>query len=381
MAVYFDHTATGLIDPSVLSIYCEALEEWNYNPSSRHQDGKRVRQRMTDSLSEIGALLGANPDQIIVTSGGTESINTAIQSVAFRTRSKGLPLVSFRGEHSATIEPLLFLEKEHGRIVHFLPLKEGAPDLSSLEEELKTHPVGLISSIWVNNETGALSDLQSIGSLRKKYGSECRIHVDGVQALGKIPIHFNQEPMDYLSLSLHKVGAPKGIGLMLTREPKLTIPLIRGGGQQGGLRSGTENPPLVIAANAALQLAEKRRVENWQQAEKLHTLLFKTLVNKGLTFRTLSPESAVPHIQAIYIPDLRAETILNGLTAKGFDFSIGSACSTHQKTVDSGLLALGLTPEESRHVIRVSLSRQNTEDEVLQFAENLSDFCRQFSTL
>lgn len=379
MGVYFDHTSSGLIDPDVLDVYCSALREFNYNPASRHADGSSSREALFDARGRIAKILDCDPEEIIFTSGGSESINTAIKSVSVSTRRRNRPLITFSGEHSATLETLRFAEKELDRTVRILPLKNAVPDLSALENTLNQESADLISAIWVNNDSGAITDVNAIADLRDRLAGTAKIHIDGVQALGKLEISFRKSKADLISFSAHKIGCPKGIGLLICDRKIPLIPLIHGGGQQDNRRSGTENPALVITCAYAMEKAQRQMLEQRAHCQALKEILIADLTEKSCEFKLLSPPGAVPHIVSLYFPSLRAETLQNGLSAAGFDVSIGSACSSGKNAVDEALLALGLSPEESRHVLRVSLSLSNTKAETLALTAEISKLLQQYS--
>lgn len=378
MGVYFDHTSSGLIDPEVLDVYVSALKDFNYNPASRHRDGIASRKALREAREQIALLLDCEAEEIIFTSGGSESINTALKSVACSSKRRNKPFISFSGEHQATIETLRFLAGEMSRPLRILPLKNAAPDLEALEEALPEAGADLISSIWVNNDSGAITDVRAISKLRDRLAPTARIHLDGVQALGKTEISFHHSGADFLSFSAHKIGCPKGIGLLLRKKNIPLIPLIHGGGQQENHRSGTENPALVIACAYAMDKAERRRIEQARHCQILKEILLHDLKDASINYRLLSPPGAVPHIVSLYFPDLRAESLQNGLSAAGYDVSIGSACASGKNTLDQALLGLGLSPEESRHVLRVSFSLDNTAAETNALAAEISSLIKRY---
>lgn len=363
MGIYFDHSSSGLVDEDVLQIYEEALRRYNYNPASIHADGRSSRREADSARERIAAVLDCRPEEVIFTSGGSESINTAIKSAALTTRRRGHRLISDMGEHPATLESLRFVQEYCGRDCELLPLKEGLFDVQALRRSLESEPADLISVMWVHNESGAVYPIEKIAALKKELSPAAQLHIDAVQAQGKIPLSFRKSGADMMSLSTHKLGTPKGLGILLVRSGLPFIPLIHGGGQQGGRRSGTENPALIIAAAFALEKKQRELESDRRHCQELKSILLSALNEGGTTYKLLSPEGAVPQINLLFFPELRGETLLNGLSAAAYDISTGSACSS-DKSADSGLLALGLSADESRHVIRVSLSEKNTAEEV-----------------
>ena len=378
MPSYLDHTATSLIDNDVLQVYSEALKKYNYNPSSLHKSGQTSLEAMENALAEIAEILDASSDEIIVSSGATESINTAIKGSHYQSRRRNHAFLTFAGEHSATRESFAFLEKEENRGIAILPLSNLAPDLEELEKYLENNKIDFLSTIWVNNETGAISNIEKIKQLKNNLAPQAIFHIDAVQALGKLPISFRKTGADFLSLSLHKIGAPKGIGLLLASKNLVFTPLLHGGKQQRGRRAGTENPALVIASAYALKKSEQERVESWKHAQSLRDHFISAFSKKNKSFRVLEGKDQVPHILSLYIPELRSESLMNVLTSQGFELSIGSACQSHSNTTNPSLRALGLNNEESRHVIRISFALDNKEEEIMNLVESLSSAIQKF---
>lgn len=377
MGIYFDYTASGLLDPEVLDLYVEALKKFNYNPASLHHDGRQCRLAIEEARCRMAAVLDCEAEEIIFTSGGSESINTALKSVTIESRRRGRKLVSDAAEHPATMETLRFLETAEKREVDFLPLKNGRYDLSALRASLEGSAADLISSLYVHNENGMIYPLAEIKALRDELSPSAKWHVDAVQALGKLPISFKNIGADFMSFSLHKIGAPKGIGLLLARRNLRLCPLIHGGGQQGGRRSGTENPPLILASALAMEKSAKTVEQNWTRVSALKTLLLERLRASSQPFREVSDARSVPHIVLLLFPGLRAQTLQNGLSERGFDLSIGSACAS-TKDADPALIALGLSADESRHAVRISLSAQTREEDIERLVHEIADLLTRF---
>lgn len=377
---YFDHTATKLISEEVLSYYCDCLREFNYNPAAVHMTGIETDRKLQETLEHLSALLGADKQEVLITSGGTESINTAIKGVAYRPGPKRKVMLTSLGEHSATLNSLDFLTRKAGFTSIFNPLTEaGTIDLDAFEQNLKEQEFDLITLIHVNNETGAVNPVEDIVKLRNRWQPDTPIHLDGVQTLDKIPFNFKESGVDLFSASAHKFGAPKSSGFLLVRNGLRIEPLIHGGGQQGNMRSGTENLPLVMAMTKALELSLAGLDEHTQYVRQLREIFFDRLRENEIDFYVISPENGVPHILSIAFPALRGETLHTALTDEGYEVSLGSACSGHKSRHSSVLKALPLPQGLDRHVLRISFAYTNTEAEARGLADAVSDNIRRFA--
>ncbi|MDO5015787.1 MAG: aminotransferase class V-fold PLP-dependent enzyme [Eubacteriales bacterium] len=371
MTAYFDHTATGLVDPELVDFYAQALRDYPYNPAANYSEAKRGLTAINKASEEIGRLLGCRAEEVIYTSSGTESINTALKSVGWQTRPKAGQIVAPLGEHPASAETLNFLDDKLERTCNYVPLVDGRPDLSLFEESLATHKTDLITCMAVSNLTGAIYPVGEIQKLKQTYAPQARFHIDAVQALGKIPISFRDWGVDYMSFSLHKLGAPKGLGILLARNNLPLEPLLLGGGQQGGKRSSTENPAQALTSAFAI----KKSLDNLAAEEKAANQLKDKFLAKidalGLDYKKLSPEESVPQILALYIPGLRSQNLQTVLADQGLLVGIGSACSSAKAEVVSQVKALGLNGEPGYHLLRVSFNSRNSEAEASALAESI----------
>ena len=378
MTAYFDHTATGLVDPDLIDFYAQALKDYPYNPAANYREARRGFAAIQEASKEIGDLLGCRAEEVIYTSSGTESINTALKSVAWQTRPKKGQLLAPLGEHPASAETLNFLNSKLERNCNYVPLLDGQPDLNLLEESLATCKTDLISCMAVSNLTGAIYPVADMQKIRKKYAPQARFHIDAVQALGKIPISFHDWGIDYMSFSLHKLGAPKGLGILLARDNLPLEPLLLGGGQQGGKRSSTENPAQALTSAFAIKKSLGRMEAEEKASRQLQKTLLANLDALGLDYKKLSPKKAVAQILALYIPGLRSHNLQTVLADEGFLLGIGSACSSSKAEVVSQVKALGLDGEAGYHLLRVSLNAHNTEAEVCALAEAISTAVKRF---
>lgn len=384
MSIYLDSTATVFPDEETIEVYKDALLKYPYNPSAMYGPAAEESDMIKQNLERLASCFDCRPDQIIVCSGATEASNTVIKGRAFTHEDKKY-FISSEAEHPATTEALEFLRRL-GRKVKYIRLAKGIPDIEELAEVLSEHKseCALVSLIAVNNETGAISDLQKIGEMVKKLSPQTPLHFDCVQMPGKYPFSFKKLDCDYLTLAGHKMGAPKGIGFLLNKGEKPFEPLIHGGGQQKGKRSGTENLPLLMAATFAIERYLKKAKEKKAHLETLRKLLFQELRRHGVEFKINGEEEPgerqIAHIASVVFPALRSETLLNALSAKDIYVSAGSACAAKISEKQGRMMkALGYSPEMARHVLRITLSENNSQEEIIEFVAALADAIKEYA--
>ena len=368
MGVYLDHQATSPMPEVIRDIYVEALAGVG-NPSSIHQAGQRQRALLEDAKERIASILGCEPIEIILTSGGTEAINTAMKGAvwaATSARGEHTPttIVSSRAEHHATLDALSWLEKNEGTDIAWVPVDdEGIFDLDSLQVVLSDHPVVMVTTLLANNEVGSLQPVENIARLAREAGAPT--HVDAIAALGYVPVNFSQLGVTAMSVSAHKVGGPVGVGaLVLSRHAPEMSALIHGGDQQRG-RSGTLDTAGVIAFAAALELREGLRVERGEHLRTLRDTLREKLtgavpdcVPRG------SRESRLPGNLHLTVPGCEGDVLLYLLDQHGFQVSTGSACQAGVPEPSHVLLAMGLPEETARGALRFSLGYHTTLEDV-----------------
>ncbi|HBP38886.1 MAG TPA: cysteine desulfurase NifS [Clostridiales bacterium] len=380
LPIYLDHTATARPWPDVIACLSSQLELQYANPASLHRLGQSAAASLRQSRQQIAAALGCSENELILTSGGSESINFAIKGAAAANPRLPKRIIISDGEHAAVTESAAYL-RQLGWQTEILPLlPNGQADLLALEQALR-EPAALISLIHVSNETGAVNPVDSIVSLRNRLQPAAIIHLDAVQSLGRQPVNFRSTGVDLLSGSGHKVGAPKGIGWLLVRQGIRLTPLIHGGGQQGGLRSGTENPPLAAALAFAINVALQDQAGKEQQVRQLRRLLLDELQNRGQPYQVLSPDDGVPQILCIAFPGLRGETLMQALAAREICVSTGAACSARRQKKNRILQSMGIPVNLAESSIRISLAAVNTEDEIRITAQAIHEIHRQLARL
>ena len=359
--IYLDNNATTRIAPEVRDAMLPWLDDHYGNPSAGYRFGRESRKAIENAREQVSALIAAHPEEIVFTSGGTESNNTAIRSaLAMRQGERGI--VTSVAEHSAVDEVVKRLGEE-GCETSFVPVNEaGLLDLDAWSEAVAGENVVVASLIWANNETGVLSPLDEAISAAEKSNVYC--HTDAVQAVGKIPVKVGDFPLHALSLSAHKFHGPKGIGALWLNRNTRFHPLILGGGQEDERRSGTENVPAIVGMGVAAELALEALVKR----QSISTLRdrFESGVLKGVEGVEINgdPSRRLPNTSNLYFPGVDGEGLLILLDEAGVCCSPGSACSTGAVQPSRIVKAMGHSSARARSSVRFSLSRFSTEEEI-----------------
>ena len=360
MEAYLDNAATTFVFPEVKDIMVKVMEEDFGNPSSLHKKGVEAEQYIKEAKETIAKLLKVEPKEILFTSGGTESNNMALIGSVYANKRRGNHIITTRIEHASVYNPLIHLEEEGFRIT-YLPVDErGIVELEALKEALCEETI-LVSIMGVNNEIGAVQPIEEIGRIIKGYRDTILFHVDAIQAYGKFPLYPKRWKVDLLSVSGHKIHGPKGSGFLYIKDKTKIHPLIFGGGQQRGMRSGTENVPAI----AGLSLASKLMYENHE--EKINTLksLKERLIQGACEIEDVVDHSGMaPHIISLSFIGVRSEVLLHALEEKGVYVSSGSACSSNHPAVSGTLQAIGLDKKQLDSTLRFSLSIFTKEEEI-----------------
>ena len=360
-AIYMDNNATTRVAPEVVEEMSPYFAELYGNPSSMHFFGGQVQRKVEEARQRVAALIGAQPEEVIVTSCGTESDNTAIMS-ALRCNPDKRHIVSTRVEHPAVKNLVVRLKREGCRVTE-LPVNRNG--LLSMEDVARaiTDDTAIVSVMWANNETGVLFPVEEIAELAKSRG--VIFHTDAVQGVGKIPINVAHSQIDMLSLSGHKLHAPKGIGVLYVRRGTRFSPFVVGGHQEEGRRGGTENVPYIIGLGKACELAnrdlEDERLRVKALRDKLESGLLQQIPNSMINGDT---EQRLPNTSSISFEYVEGESILLKLSDKGICASSGSACTSGSLEPSHVLRAMGVPFTAAHGSIRFSLSVYNTEEEI-----------------
>jgi cysteine desulfurase len=365
--IYLDWNATGPLLPEVRDQMQQALEGVPGNASSIHQDGQRARSEVERARRALAEAVGAPAQAVVLTGGATESNNQVLRSHARRTDEPRILCTAV--EHPSVLEVVEQLGEE-GIDVDVVPVDgRGQPDLQALEASLREGTT-LVSAMWANNETGAVLPVHEIGELADEYGAV--FHVDGTQALGRIPVDFQDLGADFMTLSAHKMGGPKGIGAVVCREGRKVGPLMVGGHQERGRRPGTENVPAAIGLRAAAE-AVSARLEDWNRSlEKRRSLLWDALRESPVPVELRGdPERRLPNTLNVAFDGVDGEDMLLALDLEGISASSGSACTAGSLEPSHVILAMGYPEDEARESVRFSFGPTTDRDAIEDAAERI----------
>lgn len=359
--IYADYNATTRVDPEVRAAMDEVLDAGFGNPSSIHAAGQAARRSVDKARAQVAGLVGAAPEEIVFTSGGTEADNLAVLGVAGVVSSDRLRIVTSAVEHQAVLAPCVFLQKQ-SRPVTFLPVDgEGRVALSALEAAAKPD-VALVSVMFANNDTGVIQPLAEIVKAAAACGAV--VHTDAVQAAGKLPIDVKKLGVSLLSFSSHKIHGPKGAGALYVRRGVVLAPLVHGGRQERTLRPGTENVPAIVGFGKACELAQARLEADSRRVAELRAYFETQILARVRGTRLNGGGDRLPNTSNIAFAGLDGEAITINLDLAGMAVSTGAACSSADKTPSHVLVAMGQSAAAARSSVRFSFGRENTDEEI-----------------
>jgi cysteine desulfurase len=372
--IYLDNAATTKINPEVLDAMLPYFSSQFANPSASHHFGREAKRAVEKSREYCAQLIGADPSEIIFTSGGTESDNTALFSVPI-----GGHIITSATEHHAVLNPCKKLEENGRNVTFLLPNKDGSISSDSVKSALKEN-TAMVSIMTANNEIGTITDIIAIGSLCRSRG--ILFHTDAVQAFGHIPIDVNSMNIDILSASGHKLGAPKGVGLLYVRTGVQISPCLYGGGQERGLRSGTLNVPSIVGFGEAARLALINMAERAAKETYLRDYLITRVISE-ISDAKLNGSSTnrLPGNAHFSIPGVNGAEVMELLSGDEIYVSTGSACSSSNSRPSHVLTALGMSASEARSSIRATLNYENTNEEIDIFVQKLKEYVVALRTL
>jgi len=377
--IYLDNNATTKVDPAVVEAMLPYLTTYYGNPSSMHSFGGQVGKAIQTARSQVATLLGAEDSEIIFTSCGTEGNNTAIRA-ALAAQSDRKHIITTQVEHACVMNVCKLLEKQGYTVTYLSVNRKGQIDLAELEAAL-TGNTALVTTMYANNETGTIFPIEEIGSLAKSYGAI--FHVDAVQAVGKIPLNLKNSTIDLLTLSGHKLHAPKGIGALYVRRGFRFRPFLLGGHQERGRRAGTENVASIIGLGKAAELELVHLPQAVKQEKQLRDRLEKFLLTNIADCEVNGdPKNRLPNTTNIGFKYIEGEAILLSLDRYGVCASSGSACTSGSLEPSHVLRAMGLPYTILHGSIRFSLSRYTTDaeiDRVLEIMPGIIDRLRALS--
>jgi cysteine desulfurase len=360
--IYMDHASTTPMAPEVIEAMKTAFVETFGNASSLHQPGLAAREALEEAREGVAGLIGAKAEEVYFTSGGTESDNFAIKGVALRNRDRGRHIITTSIEHPAVLEPCRYLEQQGFEVTYLPVTKEGLVEVDVLESVIRKDTI-LISMMHANNEIGTIQPIAEAGSIARDRG--IAFHTDAVQTVGKIPAKVDDLGVDLLSVSSHKLHGPKGVGALYIREGTNIEPMMLGGGHERGMRSGTENVPGIVGLAAAADLAGRNLEGDMTHLAGMRDRLAEfVLVRVKDSWVNGSRTRRLPNNLNLGFSYIEGEALLLRLDAEGIAVSTGSACSSKKTVASHVLTAIGLRPEEAHGSLRITLGRENTDEEV-----------------
>lgn len=359
--IYLDYSATTPVHKEVLDTYVKTSNEFIGNANSLHKLGSKSKELMDRATEQVASLLGVKPNEIIYTSGASESNNTAIKGICFKYQNRGKHILTTYLEHSSILEPLKYLEKQGFEIEYLNLNKDGTIDLEDFQKKLREDTI-LVTLASVSSELGILQPIEEIGTILKNY-PKCFFHVDMTQSVGKVPVDL--KTVDLASCSAHKFYGPKGIGLLIKKEHVELTPLIQGGKSTTPWRSGTPALPLIASLSKALRISMENLEEKTKKVQELNTFLQDGLKEIPLVTINSTP-SSIPYICNFSVSGIKPETILHALEEKEIYISTQSACSTGTHPSTS---VYALTKDETlaSTSLRVSISSLTTKEEIKTF--------------
>lgn len=367
MEAYMDNAATTPVLSEVCDIIIKTMEIDFGNPSSKHTKGIIAERYITNARDIISSYLKCEPKEIIFTSGGTEANNMALIGTAIANRRKGKHIVTTCIEHASIYEPLSYLE-DMGYEVTYLPVDNvGRVSAESLEKAVRNDTL-IVSIMHVNNEIGSVQDIKKLCDIVKKKNPKTLFHVDAIQSFGKYKIIPKRLGIDMLSVSGHKINGPKGSGFLYIKDKTKISPILWGGGQQKGMRSGTENVPAIAGLGVAADIIYKNHNEKLEHLYSLkQRLIEKMSFIDGATINGVTDidlKETAPHIVSVSFKGIKSEVMLHALAQKGVYVSSGSACSSNNPKLSGTLKAIGVSDELLDATLRYSFSMLTTEEEI-----------------
>ena len=373
MEAYLDNSATTKVFDSVRDVVVKTMSEDYGNPSSMHLFGMRGENYVKEARKTIASVLKATEKEIIFTSGGSESNNMALIGAAEANKRAGKHIITTGIEHASVSATMKYLEGL-GYEITYLPVDNtGKVDLESLRQSLREDTI-LVSVMYVNNEIGTIEPIEEIGRIIKEYNKSILFHVDAIQAFGKIDIVPKRLNIDLMSVSAHKIHGPKGVGFIYIKEKTKVKPIIYGGGQQNGMRSGTENVPGIAGLSQAVkEIYKDLKSENQKITELKDYFIDRVSELEGVTINSKKGSVGAPHIISVSVEGIRSEVLLHALEERGVYVSAGSACSSNKPAVSATLKAIGVKKELLDSTVRFSLSVFTTKEEIDYAIETMGE--------
>ena len=369
--MYLDNSATTQVSEEVFKEMEPYFMQEFGNPSTLYGIGRESKKALDLARQRVADAINAKPEEIYFTSGGSESDNLAIKGIAFKLQKKGKHIITTNIEHPAVKNTLGFLESLDFKVT-YLPVNEnGIIEIEDLKEAITDETI-LISVMHANNEIGTIQPIEEIGKIAREKG--IKFHVDAVQSFGKIEVDVEKLNIDLLALSSHKINGPKGVGALYIRKGTRVVPLIHGGGQEKGIRGGTENVPGIVGFGKACELAANNLDEHYKKLSSIRDeLIDKVLSTIPEAYLNGDEETRLPNLVNFRFKAIEGESLILLLDAKGYQASTGSACSSNTLEASPVLTALGLDPVDVHGSLRISLAPESDSFDVDEFVATIQE--------
>ena len=369
--MYLDNSATTQVSEEVFEEMKPYFTEEFGNPSTLYGIGRESKKALELARKRVADAINAKPEEIIFTGGGSESDNLAIKGIAFKLAKKGKHIITTEIEHPAVKETLHFLESLDFKVTYLPVYENGIIKIDDLKEAITDETI-LITVMHANNEIGTLQPIEEIGKIAREKG--IKFHTDAVQSFGKIDVDVEKLNVDLLSLSSHKVNGPKGVGALYIKKGTRVVPLIHGGGQEKGIRAGTENVPGIVGFGKACELAVAKLDEHYEKLSSMRDeLIEKVLTTIPEAYLNGDEENRLPNLVNFRFKAIEGESLILLLDAKGYQASTGSACSSNKLEASPVLTALGLDPVDVHGSLRISLSPESDTFDIDAFVDIISE--------
>ena len=369
--MYLDNSATTQVSREVFEEMEPYFTKEFGNPSTLYKIGRESKKALDQARQRVADAINAKPEEIIFTSGGSESDNLAVKGIAFKLRKKGNHIITSEIEHPAIKETLHFLESLDFKVTYLPVYENGIVKVQDVINAITPQTI-LISIMHGNNEIGTIQPIEEIGKIARE--KNIKFHTDAVQTFGKIDVDVEKLNVDLLSLSSHKINGPKGVGALYIKKGTRVVPLIHGGGQEKGIRSGTENVPGIVGFGKACELAASQLDEHYEKLSSIRDeLIEKVLAIIPEAYLNGDKENRLPNVVNFRFKAIEGESLILLLDAKGYQASTGSACSSNKLEASPVLTALGLDPVDVHGSLRISLAPESDEFDVDEFVKIIEE--------
>ena len=369
--MYLDNSATTQVSQEVYKEMEPYFTQEFGNPSTLYGIGRESKKALNLARQRVADAINAKPEEIIFTSGGSESDNLAIKGIAFKLQNRGKHIITTEIEHPAVKQTLYFLESLDFKVTYLPVYENGIIKIEDLKEAITPETI-LITIMHGNNEIGTIQPIEEIGKIARE--NKIKFHTDAVQTFGKIDVDVEKLNVDLLSLSSHKINGPKGVGALYIKKGTRVVPLIHGGGQERGIRAGTENVPGIVGFGKACEIATQKLEEHYEKLSSIRDeLIDKVLTTVPESYLNGDRDNRLPNLVNFRFKAIEGESLILLLDAKGYQASTGSACSSNTLEASPVLTALGLDPVDVHGSLRISLAPESETFDVDEFVDVIAE--------